>query len=97
MNLVIGLLLVYEWDESLPELGVFQMLVLQPLMIMASTRDEGGLGEQPPDEARERPGHHSPPKPLKTLTKVVGACNEPVERSFGNCILGILSRFPETH
>lgn len=66
-------MLVDEWDEGLPVLGIVQVLVLQPLVVMARSRNESGLGKEPPDEARERPGHDDPAEPLQPLPKVVGA------------------------
>lgn len=66
-------MLVDEWDEGFPVLGIVQVLVFQPLVVMARSRYECGLSKQPPNEARERPGHDDPAEPLQPLSKVVGA------------------------
>lgn len=60
-------------------------------MVVPCPRHEGGLGKQPPDEAGQRPCHDCPPKPLKSLSTVVGTGDQVVERPSGHFVVCVLS------
>ena len=53
-------------------------------MVVSSSGDEGSLGEQPPDQAGQRPGHDGPAKPLQALSEVIGAGDEVEKWTLGN-------------
>ena len=56
-------------------------------MVVSSSGDEGGLGEQPPDQAGQRPGHDGPAKPLQALSEVIGAGDEVEKGTLGNDVI----------
>ena len=88
---------VDERNEGLASGWIVQKLVFIPFMVMSSSGDECGLGEQPPHQASQRPGHDGPPKPLQTLSEVIGTGDEVEQRPLWNDVLLIFAPATKAH